>query len=131
MKQHPRFPFLLPVLLLGLFAARAKALSGLIIEGVWSSNQKSQINNFLVWTFRIGGYPVCEKWLKDRKGRVLDYADLQHYQKTVVTLHETIRLMAAIDLTIETQGGWPGAFGGGGGDGRRPTRSTVTKGKCT
>jgi hypothetical protein len=36
------------------------------------------------------------------------YADLQHYQKIVVALHETMRLMAAIDQTIETQGGWRG-----------------------
>jgi hypothetical protein len=67
-----------------------------------------------VWNFRVGGYQVCEKWLKDRKGRTLDYADSQHYHKIVVALHETIRLMAAIDQTIETQGGWPGAFDGTG-----------------
>jgi len=50
---------------------------------------------------------IC--WLKDRKGRTLDYADLQHYQRIVVALRETIRLMASIDETIEAQGGWPGA----------------------
>jgi hypothetical protein len=64
-----------------------------------------------VWNFRVGGYQVCEKWLKDRKGRTLDYADIQHYQKIVVALIETMRLMAAIDQTIETHSGWPGAFG--------------------
>jgi predicted helicase len=63
-----------------------------------------------VWTFRIGGYQVCEKWLKDRKGRVLTYNDIQHYQKIVVALKETIRLMAEIDVAIEKHGGWPGAF---------------------
>ncbi|MFC1717836.1 type ISP restriction/modification enzyme [Candidatus Poribacteria bacterium] len=26
-----------------------------------------------VWEFRVGGYQVCEKWLKDRKGRQLSY----------------------------------------------------------
>ena len=25
-----------------------------------------------VWNFHIGGYQVCEKWLKDRRGRTLD-----------------------------------------------------------
>ncbi len=24
-----------------------------------------------VWDFHVGGYQVCEKWLKDRKGRRL------------------------------------------------------------
>ena len=63
-----------------------------------------------VWSFHIGGYQVCEKWLKDRKGRSLTYEDIQHYQKIVVALNETIRLMAEIDQVIENQGGWPGAF---------------------
>jgi len=65
-----------------------------------------------VWNFHIGGYQVCEKWLKDRKGRTLTYEDIQHYQKIVVALNETIRLMAEIDQVIETQGGWSVAFSG-------------------
>jgi len=57
-----------------------------------------------VWNFHIGGYQVCQKWLKDRKGRTLTYDELTHYQKMVVALKETIRLMAEIDeLILE----WP------------------------
>jgi predicted helicase len=63
-----------------------------------------------VWHFHTGGYQVCEKWLKDRKGRVLSKADTEHYYSIVVALHETIRLMAEIDSVIEAHGGWPGAF---------------------
>ncbi len=63
-----------------------------------------------VWNFHVGGYQVCEKWLKDRKGRTLSKDDITHYQKIVVALSETIRLMAEIDRTIEAHGGWPGAF---------------------
>jgi predicted helicase len=63
-----------------------------------------------VWNVHIGGYQVCEKWLKDRKGRTLTKDDIAHYQKIVVALSETIRLMAEIDKVIETHGGWPGAF---------------------
>ena len=63
-----------------------------------------------VWNFHIGGYQVCEKWLKDRKGRRLIADDIAHYQKIVVALNETIRLMKEIDQTIEKHGGWPGAF---------------------
>jgi hypothetical protein len=65
-----------------------------------------------VWNFHIGGYQVCEKWLKDRKGRIMTYKDIQCYQKIVVALNETIRLMAEIDKLIETQGGWLTAFSG-------------------
>lgn len=66
-----------------------------------------------VWNFHIGGYQVCEKWLKDRKGRVLSAEDITHYQKIVVALNETIRLMKKIDEVIEQHGGWPGAFKAG------------------
>ena len=63
-----------------------------------------------VWDFQIGGYQVCHKWLKDRKGRTLSDEDGAHYQKIVVTLNETIRIMAEIDEVIEAHGGWPDAF---------------------
>jgi len=57
-----------------------------------------------VWEFHIGGYQVCDKWLKDRKGRKLSYDDVQHYQKIVVAQNETMRLMAEIDALIPK---WP------------------------
>lgn len=63
-----------------------------------------------VWNFHIGGYQVCEKWLKDRKGRTLSKEDIAHYQKIVVALAETIRLMKEIDAIIDSYGGWPTAF---------------------
>ena len=63
-----------------------------------------------VWDFQIGGYQVCHKWLKDRNGRTLSDEDIAHYQKIVVALSETIRIMAEIDEVIEAHGGWPDAF---------------------
>jgi predicted helicase len=57
-----------------------------------------------VWNFHIGGYQVCQKWLKDRKGRTLTYDELTHYQKVIVALKETMRLMAEIDELIPS---WP------------------------
>jgi len=57
-----------------------------------------------VWEFQVGGYQVCDKWLKDRRGRQLSYDDLTHYQKVVVALQETIRLMEEVDEAIP---GWP------------------------
>ena len=63
-----------------------------------------------VWDFHIGGYQVCHKWLKDRKGRTLSDEDVAHYQKIVVALYRTIRIMAKIDEVIEAHGGWPDAF---------------------
>ena len=60
-----------------------------------------------VYNFHIGGYQVCEKWLKDRKGRQLSEEEIEHYQKVVVALNETIRIMEEIDGVIEVHGGWP------------------------
>jgi predicted helicase len=60
-----------------------------------------------VWGFHVGGYQVCAKWLKDRKGRKLTYDDLTHYQQIVSALAETIKLMEQIDATITASGGWP------------------------
>lgn len=53
-----------------------------------------------VWNFMIGGYQVCEKWLKDRRGRKLSYDDIEHYKKICAALSETIRLMADKRLSI-------------------------------
>jgi predicted helicase len=60
-----------------------------------------------VWNFHIGGYQVCQKWLKDRKGRKLTYDDLTHYQRIVSALAATISLMTQIDEVIEAHNGWP------------------------
>jgi predicted helicase len=55
-----------------------------------------------VWEFKIGGYQVLDKWLKDRKKakRTLSFDDVLHYQKVVVALKETMQLMVEIDLMI-------------------------------
>ena len=60
-----------------------------------------------LWNFHVGGYQVCQKWLKDRKGRKLTYDDLTHYQRIVSALSETIRLMSEIDVAIDGHGAWP------------------------
>jgi predicted helicase len=54
-----------------------------------------------VWNFYIGGYQVAHKWLKDRKGRELSFDDILHYQKIIVSLSETIRLMKEVDKIID------------------------------
>ncbi len=60
-----------------------------------------------VWNFHVGGYQVCQKWLKDRKGRTLSFDDIRHYQRIVAALAETITLMEQINEVIEEHGGWP------------------------
>jgi hypothetical protein len=52
------------------------------------------------WDFYIGGYQPAQKWLKDRRARTLCFDDILHYQKIVVTLTETGRIMTEIDKVI-------------------------------
>jgi len=59
------------------------------------------------WEFSIGGYQMCKKWLKDRKGHKLSNDEVAHYQHIVAILAETGRLMSEIDEVIEKYGGWP------------------------
>jgi len=54
----------------------------------------------VAWNFYIGGYQPARKWLKDRKGRALTNADIEHYQKIIVALAETNRIMKEIDSNI-------------------------------
>ncbi|WP_429910532.1 type ISP restriction/modification enzyme [Glycocaulis sp.] len=55
----------------------------------------------IAWNFYIGGYQPAQKWLKDRKGRPLSFADIQHYQRIIKILSETHRIMGGIELPVE------------------------------
>ncbi|MDR0644089.1 MAG: hypothetical protein LBG05_04110, partial [Treponema sp.] len=54
-----------------------------------------------IWGYYIGGYQPAEKWLKDRKGRVLSFEDIEHYQKIITALKITIALQAQIDGALQ------------------------------
>ncbi|MFA7327188.1 MAG: type ISP restriction/modification enzyme [Candidatus Kapaibacterium sp.] len=51
----------------------------------------------VAWEFYIGGYQPAQKWLKDRHDRELNFEDINHYQKIIVALTETDRLMKEVD----------------------------------
>lgn len=51
----------------------------------------------VAWNFYIGGYQPAQKWLKDRKDRTLEFEDILHYQRIIVALTETNRLMKEVD----------------------------------
>jgi len=46
-----------------------------------------------VWSYQVGGYQVCEKWLKDRQERRLAVDDIRTY----------CRIVTALDLTLDIQ----------------------------
>ena len=53
-----------------------------------------------VWEYEIGAYQVCEKWLKDRRGEVLRHEDARQYRAILVTIAETLAVMAEIDTVL-------------------------------
>jgi predicted helicase len=53
-----------------------------------------------LWEFHIGGYQVCEKWLKDRKGRVLSFEDCSRYLYILAAVEKTLEVMERIDEVI-------------------------------
>lgn len=56
----------------------------------------------VAWNFYIGGYQPAQKWLKDRKGRTLTNEEIEHYQKIIVALVETDRIMKELDKVSST-----------------------------
>lgn len=57
----------------------------------------------IAWNFYIGGYQPAQKWLKDRKDRKLTNMDIEHYQKIIISLTETDRIMKEIDKFLPTK----------------------------
>jgi len=57
----------------------------------------------VAWEMYIGGYQPAQKWLKDRKGRVLSTEEIEHYEKIIRVLLETKRIMDSIDSPTDKQ----------------------------
>ena len=55
----------------------------------------------VAWNFYIGGYQPAQKWLKDRKDRILSYDEILHYQKIIKALVSTNDIMQQIDKIVE------------------------------
>jgi predicted helicase len=47
--------------------------------------------------YHIGGYQVAEKWLKDRKGRVLSSEEIATYANVMTAIAETIKIQESLD----------------------------------
>ncbi len=54
-----------------------------------------------VWDYQIGGYQVLDKWLKDRKKRILNLDDIKHYCRVVTALAKTIEIQNEIDVLYQ------------------------------
>ncbi len=50
-----------------------------------------------IWNYQIGGFQVCKKWLKDRKGKKLSLGNIKQYCKIVTAIEKTIETQREID----------------------------------
>jgi predicted helicase len=79
-----------------------------LIKKLVYKNEKVYINKIQyfdnvkpkIWEFHIGGYQVCEKWLKDRKDRTLSFEDCSQYLYILAAIEKTQEVMEKIDETI-------------------------------
>lgn len=54
-----------------------------------------------VGEYRIGGYQVCDKWLKDRKERILSLEEIKTYCRVVTAIQKTIEIQKDVDNIYE------------------------------
>lgn len=54
-----------------------------------------------VWEYQVGGYQVCDKWLKDKKGRVLELEEIKQYCQIITALKKTIEIQKELDHLFE------------------------------
>jgi hypothetical protein len=50
-----------------------------------------------LWEYRIGGYQVLDKWLKDRRRRQLSIDEIETYCRIATALGRTLELQAELD----------------------------------
>jgi len=56
------------------------------------------------WDFFIGGYQPAQRWLKDRRGRALNFDEVKHFQRIIKVLAETDRIMGSMEMTLKMAG---------------------------
>lgn len=49
------------------------------------------------WDYTIGGNQPLQKWLKDRKGRILSPEEINHYMRMIETIQMTIEISEQVD----------------------------------
>ena len=57
-----------------------------------------------VYEYQIGGYQVCDKWLKDRKERRLNLDDIRTYCRMVTAIGLTLTIQQELDMVYADVG---------------------------
>jgi len=76
---------------------KSKELNTPVAKFQGKDDNKVEKLRYEIWQYKIGVYQVCDKWLKDRKGRELSLGDIKHYCKVISSLKKTIEIQKEID----------------------------------
>lgn len=65
-------------------------------------NRESYITNITqeVFEYVLGGYQVCKKWLKGRKGRNFTEKDILHFKEVIFSIRKIIHLNGEVDSAV-------------------------------
>ena len=88
-----------------LLAAKVQGGGSNKIEKIWHEKNKVYINEdryfesvpLKIWEYQVGGYQVCDKWLKDRKEKTMSLEDVKQYCWIVTALKKTMDIQEKID----------------------------------
>lgn len=54
-----------------------------------------------LWNYGIGGYKPLQRWFKDRKNRVLSDEEICAYEKAIIAISESVKLIKEINFTYQ------------------------------
>ncbi|MFU8806272.1 MAG: type ISP restriction/modification enzyme [Bradymonadaceae bacterium] len=60
--------------------------------------------------YRVGGYPVLQKYIRGRKKMGTGPEEVLHLRRMMAAIAETFRLAGRIDAVVDEHGGWAEAF---------------------
>ena len=80
------------------------AVGSNVVEAIRYKDNKVYINDGqyfgnvpeVAWNCYIGGYQPAQKWLKDRKGRILNFVEIEHYEQIIAILIKTYEIIKCI-----------------------------------
>jgi len=55
-----------------------------------------------IWNYKIGGFRICEKWLKERRGRILSFEESELFKQIILSITLTIKIQNDIDKLYES-----------------------------
>jgi predicted helicase len=81
------------------------------LNAIWlNKNSRIECVPTMVWEYKIGGYQICEKWLKDRRNTELSISEVKNFQEILSVIEDTLELVAELDRALPKIENWDQEF---------------------